>query len=221
MKPYYEDEWVAIYHGDCLEITEWLEADVMITDPPYGVEFAGKTHKEKPRPQGGYSSYEDTPENHAAVVIPAVEKFVRTGKRAMLTPGVRNLLNYPKPRHMGAIYYPAGNGSNPWGFSCWQPILYYGSDPFLTDRKGSRPDSFSSTATTKTKDHPCPKPIEVMNWFVNRCSRPGELIADPFMGSGTTLVAAKALGRKAIGVEIEEKYCEIAAERLHQAYLGI
>ena len=216
---YYQDDWVTIYHGDCLEVTEWLGADVMITDPPYGVGFSGKRHKEKTVSTGGYESYEDSSENHANVVVPAIEKFVKTGKRAMMTPGETNLFRFPEPTHVGAIYYPAGNGSNSWGFSCWQPIFYYGKDPFLSDGLGRRPDSLSSSHTSPKLGHPCPKPLEVMEWFVNRCSRTGETIADPFAGSGSTLVAAKSLGRRAIGVEIEEKYCEIAAKRCTQDYL--
>ena len=218
-EPYYQDDLVTIYHGDCLEITEWLDADVMITDPPYGVEFGGKRHKSKTKKLGGYESYDDTQENHSKVVLPAIQKFVESGRRAMVTPGVANIFRFPEPKHVGAIYYPAGNGRNSWGFNCWQPIFYYGKDPFLSDLKGSRPDSFSSSHTAPKVNHPCPKPIEVMLWFVNRCSREGELIADPFMGSGSTLVAAKSLGRRAIGVEIEEKYCEIAAKRCGQDYL--
>lgn len=64
--------------------------------------------------------------------------------------------------------------------------------------------------------HPTTKPVDLPGFFIDRCSMPGELVIDPFMGSGTTLVAAKQLGRKAIGIEIEEKYCGIAVQRLAQ-----
>ena len=74
----------------------------------------------------------------------------------------------------------------------------------------------SSTAAANANGHPCPKPLKTMKWAVNLGSEPNDTILDPFMGSGTTLRAAKDLGRKAIGIEIEEAYCEIAANRMAQ-----
>jgi site-specific DNA-methyltransferase (adenine-specific) len=68
--------------------------------------------------------------------------------------------------------------------------------------------------------HPCPKPLRVMSWIVERTTRPSDVILDPFMGSGTTLRAAKDSGRSAIGIEIEERYCEMAVERLGQGVLN-
>ena len=81
------------------------------------------------------------------------------------------------------------------------------------------PDSFMSTEAAEKNGHPCPKPIVQWKRLLNRCTIRGETTLDPFMGSGTTLVAAKQLGRKAIGIEIEEKYCEIAVKRLAQGVL--
>jgi site-specific DNA-methyltransferase (adenine-specific) len=65
------------------------------------------------------------------------------------------------------------------------------------------------------KQHPCEKPVGLLKWCINLMEKPG-VVLDPFMGSGTTLVAAKLEGRRAIGIEIEERYCEIAAKRLAQ-----
>jgi DNA modification methylase len=73
----------------------------------------------------------------------------------------------------------------------------------------------------KQADHPCPRKLKHVEWLVNWWSEPGETVVDPFMGSGTTLVAAKRYGRNAIGIEIEERYCEMAAKRLSQGALPL
>ena len=226
-KPYYQDDWVTIYHGDCLEVDAWLDADVLVTDPPYGVNFKerivgkGKGGKgAKTSGLGTYLSYDDTPENHAAIVVPAIRKWADTGKRGALTPGYSNMFRFPEPKHVGCFASPRGDGRSSWGFNLWQPIFYYGSDPYLADGLGCRPDSYFFNSTkASSKNHPVAKPMDWMEWLVNRVSRKGETVADPFMGSGTTLVAAKSLGRKAIGIEIEERYCEVAAKRCAQDYL--
>jgi DNA modification methylase len=92
--------------------------------------------------------------------------------------------------------------------------MFYGSSPDL--QKGSKAIAIASTDTGEKNGHPCPKPLSWMRWLVSLGSRVGETVLDPFMGSGTTLVAAKQLYRNAIGIEIEERYCEIAAKRLSQ-----
>jgi site-specific DNA-methyltransferase (adenine-specific) len=228
MTLYYEADGVTIYHGDCREIVPTLTADVLITDPPYGVALKAKRARNK----GGGSHevnrastlYEDDPDRTGELIresIPAA--LAAANGRGLIFSGTRMLFSYPLPVVIGAVYMPAGSGYTSWGFQNSQPILYYGSDPYLADGNGHRPNGFLHHPDDSTSgiDHPCPKPLSWMTWAVNRASRPGETILDPFAGSGTTLVAAKQDQRKAIGVEKEERYCEIAARRLSQGVLDL
>jgi DNA modification methylase len=219
MKPYYQDSAVTIYHGDCSEYLLALPIpDLLFLDPPYGVELKGKRTKHSQKAMGGYMSCMDTLENVGlAVNIVAAGLF----KRCILTPGTRNAFMYPPPADIGAMFFPSGAGFGKWGFACSQPLFYYGPCPYNAARLGARPNSFSTTEAAEDNGHPCPKPIGVMSWLVKRGSLEGELVLDPFMGSGTTLRAAKDLGRKAIGIELEERYCEIAAKRMAQEVLAL
>jgi len=208
LKPYYEHAGITIYHGDCREVLPRVSADVIVTDPPYGVGFVGKATKHT-KASGGYLSGDTG-------IAPAVvaEALLRCS-RGVVFSGNRLLHEYPPPRDIGCVYCPSGAGIGPWGFTCFNPVLFYGKRP----GGPTSPSSFVSFHTADDCGHPCPKPYEWMAWAVSLASRDGETILDPFMGSGTTLVAAKNLGRKAIGIEIEERYCEIAAKRLAQEVL--
>jgi len=97
-----------------------------------------------------------------------------------------------------------------------QPIFYYGKNP---NHNMGRPCSYRLTEAPEVNGHPCPKPLKAWKLLLSNISLEGQTVLDPFMGSGTTLRAAKDLGRKAIGIEIEEKYCEIAVKRLAQGVL--
>jgi len=108
---------------------------------------------------------------------------------------------------------------SPWGFAGFNPVLFYGKDP--RDGKGQSSVMTTLTGPPSCVEHPCSKPYVAMTWMVAKATLDGETVLDPFMGSGTTLVAAKNLGRKAIGIEIEERYCEIAAKRLSQEVLPL
>lgn len=205
-----------LYRGDCLEILPTLEkVDAIVADPPYGV-MLGKRPNNQRFDRLQYESFDDTPENVQAVCVPAIILALEKAERGLVTPGVKNMWLYPKPSHVGAAYYPSATGCNSWGFSNWQPLYYYGKDPF--GGKGSLHDSFKSTEASEPNGHPCPKPIGQMLWMINRVSLQGNTILDPFMGSGTTGVACVKLARKFIGIEIERKYFDIACKRIEKSY---
>lgn len=209
MKPYYQDSAVTIYHGDCREVVPTLgRFDLLLTDPPYGVAFEGKATKFH-GPQGGYLSGDS--DAGPSVVKMAIEQC----ERGIVFTGNRLMHDYPKPRDIGCVYCPGGAGVGPWGFVCFHSILFYGKRP----GGPTSPSSFTSNAISEKNGHPCPKPIEWLTWAVAIGSEPGEVLLDPFAGSGTTGRAAKDLGRKAVLIEREEKYCEIAARRMGQEVL--
>ena len=225
MKPYYDHKGITIYHGDCREILPEVGCiDAVVTDPPYGVGLEAKRAKKR---GGGVSvrigsySFDDTAQYVRTVVVPIIKRCIDGAKAVAVTPGTRCMWYYPQPHDVGCFYSAAGTGMGRWGFTCMQPILYYGSDPYLRTSQGSRANSHGQTYPNDANKigHPCAKPIRMWKWLVNRASLAKEIVFDPFMGSGTTLRAAKDLGRKAIGIEIEEKYCEIAAKRLAQEVL--
>lgn len=182
-----------------------LSADAIITDAPYGVGF-------------DYKSFDDTEENVKDLISQLTPHILKL-KRCAVFCGVPQMWMWPKPKWVLCwSYFPMTNEFSPWGFAQWQPILVYGADPFLETGKGPHPTviTHSKPPDRKGNSHPCPKPLPLMEKVILRTTLESELICDIFMGSGTTLVAAKNLGRRAIGIEIEEKYCEIAAKRLSQ-----
>ena len=208
-----------LYLGDCLEILPTLgKVDAVVTDPPYGVGFAGSATRWSTPSGVSYESFDDTREYVVNVCVRAIELSRLLAARVCLTPGIRNARAYPQPDGEGVIWYPSGANRGPWGFVTHQPIYYYGKCPFLSSGRGSMPTGFQSTESAEENGHPCPKPIRQMTWLVNRVSMAGDIVADPFMGSGTTGVACAKLGRKFIGIEIEERYFSIACRRIDEAY---
>jgi DNA modification methylase len=219
VKPFHQEEAGIIYCGDCREILPHLpKVDLCLTDPPYGINLGNNKSANENRvgylKKQAYVGYEDTTENFKKIIVPALEKSIEISTRASIfgfAPGLRLL---PEPTAMGGVYIPAGCGRNAWGFICFAPIFFYGSAPDLN--LGAKSTAMKSTKMAEKNGHPVPKPIGWMKWLVGLGSRPGELILDPFLGSGTTAVAAKELGRKFIGVEISLDYCKIAKRRLQQ-----
>jgi DNA modification methylase len=198
--PYYQDDLVTLYHGDCREITEWLAADVLVTDPPYGlgdILSGGWAKRWGLHEAHGLSWDREAPD----IVASLPERFAASiiwGGNYFPLPPARGWLVWDKIVRS----FSSGHCELAWT-TIDQPVRAY---------------NFSHGAlATEGKMHPTQKPLDVMTWCIGFC--PPGTVADPFAGSGSTLVAAKRLGRKAIGVELEERYCEIAAKRLAQGVL--
>jgi len=213
--PYYQDDLVTLYHGDCREVTEWLAADVLVTDPPYGVAWrSGGTF-------GSRSPFESM-QNDVGVRV-RDDALSRWGKRPALVFGSLSIA-YPHGWHRMLIFGKPTVASGlignrlPW-LTNWEPIFVIGEWPAQTPTRTAiiqtrhrAAAGYSGYATNA--GHSYAKPLDVMEELIDAC--PKGIVADPFAGSGSTLVAAKQLGRRAIGVELEERYCEIAARRLAQ-----
>lgn len=217
---YYKDDYVEIWHGDCRDILPSLpKVDLVLTDPPYGVSGQQNTKTANVRGfrKNDYASFTDSVDYVRNIVVPVIGGLIAEGGRVVLTPGNRCLTLYPLPDSFGAIVQPASVGLQPWGRADAQPILYYGKSPYGGTQLPSKRCSFTSTEAADTNGHPCPKPLELWKHLLINTSLSNHVILDPFCGSGTTLRAAKDLGRKAIGIEIEERYCEIAAKRCNEA----
>ena len=137
--------------------------------------------------------------------------------RGAVTPGIRNMWLYPRPVDIGCFWTPAAAVHSPWGITTFHPILYYGTD--FRAGKNASPTGKQVTEMAPKNGHPCPKPIRAWQWLCDKVAQPGDTVIDPFLDSGTTMVAAQWLGLKAIGIEIEERYCELAARSLDQAVL--
>jgi hypothetical protein len=216
MKPYYEDDLVTLYNGDCREIAEWLDADVLVTDPPYG--RAWKQGRLKPtrladNSHGGIANDLDTSVRDAALRLWGDRMALAFGDLMLSAPtGCRQVLIYRKQPNAGtrgamggwrrdaeAIYLI---GPWPSGLGGQTSIVGTGS------RSAGNPSSVQSRY-----GHPHAKPVDTMESLIMHTAG---TVADPFAGGGSTLVAAKGLGRRAIGVELEEAYCEGIAKRLAQ-----
>lgn len=210
MTPYYADESVTLYHGDCRETTDWLKADVLVTDPPYGMAYVSNRRRDGPSKAIAGDITTDLRDNVLDLWGERPALLFGTWRLPRPT-GTRHLIVWDKGDNPGT-----GDLSMPWGNSC-EEVYVLGSGwvgkrgtnvlrfPTLSHQSASRPD------------HPTPKPVALMESLIQKC--PPGVIADPFAGSGSTLLAARNSGRKAIGVELDERYCEVAARRLDQGVL--
>ena len=202
--PYYQDEHVTLWHGDCLEIDAWLTADVLVTDPPYGMAHVSGW---QPRPIAGDAT---TGARDAALAQWGSRPALVFGRWTEPRPAaVRARLVWDKGEWPGM-----GDLRLPWGPS--DEEVYVLGEGWTGKREGTvvRANRLGGNASA---DHPTPKPIALMERLIAMC--PPGVVGDPFAGSGSTLVAARNLGRRAVGVELEERYCEVIAKRLAQDVL--
>lgn len=218
--PYYQDDQVTLYHGDCLEIREWLAADVLVTDPPYGIRWSQKFGGAQPHLKHKQQVVRDAVQGDWSHELRDAVLEVWGDKPAIVFGSWR----VPRPtRTNNLLIWHKGNASsgvaNCAFFTVHEEIYAIGDG-----WRKSAPPLLSVITTQESRrhqagliGHPTPKPVRLMEILVDRC--PPGVVADPFAGSGSTLVAARNLGRKAIGVELEERYCEIIAKRLDQMCL--
>ena len=222
MTPYYETPLGKLYHGDCLEIMPELEpVDLVLTDPPYGVDLGNHCDAKEKRKNVGlkkqkYTIYEDTHENFIKIIVPSIKMAIsksKCGRAIVFCSGMR-IWDYPRANTVSAIYLPSGQGSTGWGFQNFAHFLLYGTAPNMN--KGRKNIALKSGARAEKNGHPCPKPIAWISWLIQQWTEENQIILDPFLGSGTAAVSCEHFKRKWIGIEIEEKYCEIAAKRIEQ-----
>ena len=210
-KPYYEDEHVTLYHGDCLELTEWTSADVLVSDPPYGTQFSAEN------PNGGYGRRQNAGVGPEGFTI-ANDGSTETRDAALALWGSKPALVFGSPR----LPDPPGNWADRLVWDKKRPGMnggpwrYRHESIYVTAGfvRTSNASVSILTAFPDQSEHMHAKPLGLMTALVE--TAPPGIIADPFAGSGTTLVAAAHLGRHAIGVEIDERYCELLAKRLGQ-----
>jgi DNA modification methylase len=215
MTPYYEDDHVTIYHGDCREIDAWdIAGGVMVTDPPYGIAHSSNRPG---APRRGQSIAGDESvavrDDVIARWVPRPAIVFGTCRQAAPAMDVRATLVWDKGGHVGM-----GDLALPWKQN-WEHI--YVGGPGFAGRRGTgvlRYNAVPPWAGLLT--HPHEKPVDLLRELIGKCPPLCDVV-DPFMGSGATLRAAKDLGRRAIGIEIEERYCEIAAKRMAQEVLPL
>jgi site-specific DNA-methyltransferase (adenine-specific) len=199
MTPYYEHAGIVIYCGDCRDILPHVTADVVVTDPPYGIGF-GQTHTKWSANRGTVLGSWDREIANLDQLLALNKPMIVWGGDRFALPVSRGWLAWVKPDATTT-------------FSSFE--LAWTS----FDRPSRHFIMAVGSVNSERVGHPTQKPLALMRWCIG-FAPPGTIL-DPFMGSGTTLVAAKQLGRKAIGIEIEERYAEIAARRLAQEVLPL
>lgn len=207
MEPYYRDEHVTLYHGDCREILPTLaRIDAIVTDPPYGLgdRMVGGVSEWPTWSSGGRRVGGLKWDSEAPSIVPSLPSLAQHsviwGGNYFPLPPMRGWLVWDKVVRK----FSSGHCELAWT-TLDQPVRAF--------------NFTNGELATEGKLHPTQKPVSLMEWSIRFLPDNCAVIVDPFAGSGTTLVAAKNEGRRAVGVELDEQYCEIAAKRLCQDVL--
>lgn len=208
-----------VINCDCLDLLKYIpdkSIDLCLTDPPYNAKNIGPNARayDVGKMQLPETEYKKFCKNW-------FREVKRISKNILFTPGISNTHYYSQPTWQICWHKPAAVSFNRMGgFNAWEPIFFYGKMP-----KGKHIGQDYKLQNTLNltpgiqNDHPCPKPLPLWKWLVENFSLEGDIVFDPMLGSGTTVVAAKHLKRNFIGIEISEKYCRIASDRLRQEIL--
>jgi site-specific DNA-methyltransferase (adenine-specific) len=226
LKPYYADDWATIYCGDCRTILPSLgRFDLCLTDPLY----APETH-DGARGGGDGKTKLVTFNSISAVELRAIFSLLNIHGWCVATVDWRHCLALECNPPTGLRFVRFGIWHKPNGMpqysgdrpsTGWEAVAILHSEGGRMNWNGGGSQAHWSFCKEQNNEHPTQKPIAFASKLIRLFSDDAAAIIDPFMGSGTTLVAAKQLGRKAVGIEIEERYCEIAAKRLSQSYLPL
>lgn len=192
-----------LYHADNAVVFPLVgQVDAVITDPPYGVGFQYEGHDDTP------IGYREWCEQWFAEL-----QGICSGPIA-ISCGLANVTDWPKPTWILCWHKPAAMGRCSVGFNNWEPILLYGKP---SGEQGADVVRAPLIPDDTLGGHPCPKPLGWASGLIHRVASKCETILDPFMGSGTTGVAAVQMGKQFIGIERERKYFEMACRRIENA----
>lgn len=215
MTPYYEHGGITIYHGDCREVLPYIpQCDLLLTDPPYGIGEARGKNKSRTKAAKakdyGVALWDDAPPPRWLL------EFAREKTRWAIIFGGNY---FELPPSSCWLVWDKENGANDFA-DCELAWTNMPRAARLTRYRwqGMRQGNMGAK---EERVHPTQKPLPVMSWALSLAPDDVQSVLDPFMGSGTTLVAAKQRGLSAIGIDAEERYCEIAAKRLSQEVLPL
>lgn len=203
MKPWYVAGNILIYCGKAEEVVPHIGFHRVVTDPPYGIDLSYGT--------GVVDSFDQWKLN-----MQWLRRIFESNTLKSMTVSTSKIeaeawlwQNFP-PRWRICWYKGATSTRSTIGFKDWEPIFVWGR-PYKQVHDWFR----ASPERDYREEHPCPKPLEWALWLMERFPEDSDITLDPFMGTGTTLVAAKKLGKPCIGIEVNEKYCELAVRRLN------